>query len=91
MLALAGRRAEAIREGARAMQLEPIATNGITGPIVQHYVVLAYLALGDHEAALDRLEPLLRVPYFVSPAWLRIDPTLAALRGDPRFRRLAEG
>ena len=63
-LAIAGRRAEAVREGELAVRLEPIATNGITGPIVQHYLVLAYLALGDRDAALDHLEPLLRVPYF---------------------------
>jgi serine/threonine-protein kinase len=88
-LALAGRRAEAVREGERAIQLEPIATNGITGPIVQHFVVLAYLAIGDRGKALERLEPLLRVPFYLSPAWIRIDPTLAPLRGDPRFGRLA--
>jgi hypothetical protein len=34
---------------------------------------------------------LLKVPYFLSPAWLRIDPTLTPLRGDPRFRRMAGG
>jgi hypothetical protein len=90
-LALAGRRAEAVREGELAVKLEPTATNGITGPIVQHYLVLTYLALGERDAALARLEPLLRAPYFLSPAWLRIDPTLAPLREHPRFRKLAEG
>ena len=78
-LALPGGGRRRSREGEQAMQLEPIATNGITGPIVQHFLVLAYLALGDHDAALDRLEPLLRVPFYLSPAWLRIDPTLAPL------------
>jgi tetratricopeptide (TPR) repeat protein len=89
-LGLAGRRAEAASEGERAIQLEPIATNGITGPIVQHFVVLTYLAVGDREKALERLAPLVRVPFYLSPAWLRIDPTLAELRGDPRFERLTE-
>jgi TolB-like protein/Flp pilus assembly protein TadD len=32
-LALSGRRAEALREGELAVRLEPIATNGITGPL----------------------------------------------------------
>jgi tetratricopeptide (TPR) repeat protein len=87
-LALSGRRAEALREGELAVRLEPIATNGITGPLVQHLLVVTYVTVGDHEAALDRLEPLLRIPYYVSPSWLRIDPTLRPLRSNPRFRNL---
>ena len=90
-LALAGRRAEALDLSRLAVKLEPIATNAVTGPWVQHVAVLTHLALGDQAAALDRLEPLLRIPYFLSPAWLRIDPTLAPLRGNPRFRRLVAG
>jgi hypothetical protein len=29
--------------------------------------------------------------YRLSPGWLRIDPTFAPLRGNPRFQRLAAG
>ena len=90
-LALLGRRAEALAEIERAMQLEPVATNGITGPFLVHFLVLSHLALGDEEAALDRLEPLLRIPYYASAAWLRIDPTFGRLRGNPRFERLVAG
>ena len=87
-LAYAGRRAEAIREGEQAVKLEPIATNAITGPIVMHYLMRTYLALGDREAAMDRLETLLKVPYFLSPAWVGIDPSMVPLREHPRFQRL---
>ncbi|HEX2451354.1 MAG TPA: protein kinase [Gemmatimonadales bacterium] len=87
--ALAGRRAEAVREGELGVRREPVEANGITGPLVQHFLVAIYVRLGDYEAALDRLEPLLRIPYFLSPAWLRIDPTFAPLRNHPRFKRLA--
>jgi hypothetical protein len=41
--------------------------------------------LGEHEKALDRLEPLLNLPHFLSPGWLAIDPNFAALKGSPRF------
>ncbi len=87
-LAMSGHGAEAVAEGRRALPLEPIETNGITGPLVHFALVHIYLILGDHDAALDQLEPLLRIPFYVSPAWLRIDPTFAALRNNPRFREL---
>jgi hypothetical protein len=36
----------------------------------------------------SQLEPLLKMPYYLSPGWLKIDPTFAPLRGNPRFERL---
>ena len=47
-----------------------------------------YILLNQPEKALDRLEPLLRMPYDLSPGWLRIDPMFAPLKGNPRFERL---
>jgi len=41
--------------------------------------------------ALDLLEHLLKVPYDLSPGWLRIDPNFAPLKGNPRFERLVTG
>jgi hypothetical protein len=40
--------------------------------------------------ALDILERLLKVPYYVSPAFLRIDPEWKPLHDDPRFQRLVQ-
>jgi hypothetical protein len=37
---------------------------------------------------MDQLEPLSKMNYYLSPAWLRIDPNFAPLKGNPRFERL---
>ena len=87
-LALLGRREEAIAAVERGMSLIPLARDRTNGPYFQQIAARAYLELGDHERALDLLEPLLRIPYFLSPGWLRIDPSFAALRGNPRFERM---
>jgi serine/threonine-protein kinase len=87
-LAYLGRKDEAIEEGRRGVALEPIATDAFGGSYIQHQLVRIYILVGEHEKALDQLEPLLEIPYFLSPGWLRIDPTFDPLRGHPRFERL---
>jgi serine/threonine-protein kinase len=86
-----GDKTEAVREGERAVALQPITKDAYGGPYVQHLLARIYLLIGEHEKALDRLELLLRIPYFLSPGWLRIDPTFAPLKGNPRFERLVNG
>jgi tetratricopeptide (TPR) repeat protein len=90
-LAYMGRKADAIREGERAVAADPISKDGYTGPYLQHQLVRIYLLVGEPEKALDQLEPLLKIPYHLSPGWLRIDPTFAPLKGNPRFERLVAG
>ncbi len=87
-LAYLGRFAEAKREAERAVALRPIAQDADLGPYVQHQLVRIYILANDVEHALDQLEPLLKTPYFLSPGWLKIDPTFDPLRSNPRFQRL---
>jgi tetratricopeptide (TPR) repeat protein len=89
-LAYLGRKSEAIAEGEKAVAMLPIAKDAYSGPYFQHQLARIYLLVGESEKALDRLEPLLKVPYYLSPGWLRIDPTFASLRGNPRFERLLD-
>jgi hypothetical protein len=91
MLAYLGQQAEAIREGERGLTMLPIAQDANNGPYMQHQLVRIYLIVGEKGKALDELGPLLRVPYNLSPGWLRIDPNFKSLRGNPRFERLAAG
>ena len=67
-------------------------------PLPKNAVLSAYRQLSPcastscsvrHEEALDRLEPLLRMPYHLLLAWLRVDPTIAPLLGYPRSQRWA--
>ncbi len=87
-LAYMGRHDEAIREGEQGMALLPVSRDAYTGAYLQHQLVRIYLITGEREKALDLLEPLLRIPYYVSPGWLAIDPNFAPLKGHPRFQAL---
>jgi hypothetical protein len=39
--------------------------------------------LGEHEKALDRLEPLLEMLSYLSPGRLATDPNFVPLKGNP--------
>jgi TolB-like protein/Tfp pilus assembly protein PilF len=87
-LAYLGRRAEAMKTGERAVALTPTSRDGYLGPYLQHQLARIYAVVGEPDKAVDQLEALLKTPYFLSPAWLRIDPNFEALRGNPRFQKL---
>jgi TolB-like protein/Flp pilus assembly protein TadD/predicted Ser/Thr protein kinase len=90
-LAYAGRFHEAIAEGERGVELMPVARDFDLGSEMRFALARILVRAGERDRAIVLLEPLARRPYYLSPAWLRIDPNLAPLRGDPRFERLAGG
>ena len=87
-LAYLGRKEDAIREGERAVELVPMAKDAFVGPSYQHQLARIYILVGEPEKALDQLEPLLKIPYVLSPGWLAIDPSFDPLRKNPRFQKL---
>ena len=90
-LAYAGKRDEAVDEGQRGVALLPIEKDAESGAYFVHQLARIYLHTGQPEKALDLLEKLMSAPYYLSPAWLRIDPEFAPLNGNPRFEKLVKG
>jgi serine/threonine-protein kinase len=89
-LAYMGRKADAIREGERALALVPIRQGPGAQADAQYHLARIYLLVGELEKALDLIETLLKVSY-LSPGRLKIDPSFTPLRGNPRFERLVAG
>src|SRR3954465_2097940 len=67
-LAYLGRKADAITESERAVALLPISKDASNGPYMQHQLARTYLIVGESDKALDALEPLLKIPYYLTPA-----------------------
>jgi len=89
-LALAGKRTEAVKYGERSLALRATALDAVSGPYYKYQVARIYIQSGQYDRAIALLEQVLAVPGDVTPAWLRIDPIFAALRGNPKFDRLSK-
>ena len=80
MLALAGRKDEAIRESTRAAELDSADRSPWTGPEYVLNLAQTYMLVGETDKAIDTLERLLKMPHYMTPAWLAVDPTYDSLR-----------
>jgi tetratricopeptide (TPR) repeat protein len=83
-----GQKAEAIRNGERGIAAVHPDQDASNGPYFRHVLARLYVAAGEYDKAIDQLQALLKMPYDLSPGWLRIDPNFAPLKGNPRFERL---
>ncbi|MFL6513766.1 MAG: TPR end-of-group domain-containing protein [Chthoniobacterales bacterium] len=88
VLAMLGRRDEAIQEGQRAMELKPESKDAFDGPMYTQAMAQIYAWLGDKNQALELIEKSLATPNGVSAPMLKLDPVWDPLRDDPRFQAL---
>jgi hypothetical protein len=73
------------------VELLPISKDAYQGYYRVWELARIYVMVGENDAALDRLEYLASIPGYLTPAWLRIDPTWDRLRSHARFQRLVNG
>ena len=83
-----GRKQEAIREGRKAVELNPIAKDAFWASIYVTELALIQTKLGEYDAASDNIETLLSIPSLVSVPWLKLDPRWKPLMNLPRFQEL---
>jgi TolB-like protein/class 3 adenylate cyclase/Tfp pilus assembly protein PilF len=97
LYAFMGRREDAIREGRRAVELNPESKDAVDGPLMNCYLALIYARIGEKELAIPLIERLLKTPGAVDSADYSItindlkyrwewDP----LRGDLAFQKFCE-
>jgi len=83
-----GRKADAVREGQRALELMPVAKEAYRGALRAEEMARIYAMVGEREAAVEQLEYLMSIPLDLAAPGLRLDPTWDSLRDHPRFQKL---
>jgi serine/threonine-protein kinase len=86
--ARAGRPADAVRAGRRALELLPPAEDAASGPFIQTYLAQIHTLTGNLDQAVATLRPLLTLPSWITPAELTSDPLWSPLRAHPGFATL---
>jgi eukaryotic-like serine/threonine-protein kinase len=90
-MALAGRKEDAIREARRATELEPVEKSPWFGMEMLWGLAQTYAIAGDEDQGIATLERILKLPFYVTPAWLKVDPTWDSFRKNPKFQKLVAG
>jgi TolB-like protein len=86
-----GRKADALREGEEGVRLMPLDREAWRGGFRVLQLARIEAMVGEDERAIEHLGQLLSIPFDLTAAELRIDPTWDGLRGNPRFEALLSG
>ena len=80
-----GRKALAMQEAERAVELMPVEKDAYDGPLVLQGLAQVCTWTGEKDRAIELLERLVSMPGYLSYGYLLHDPIWDPLRGDARF------
>jgi TolB-like protein/Tfp pilus assembly protein PilF len=83
-----GRNEDAIREGRRAVELQPISKDAMSGAALVENLAVIYAWTGEKKQACQQLAVVTSIPYDLSYGKLRLHPFFDSLRGDPGFEKI---
>jgi serine/threonine protein kinase/Flp pilus assembly protein TadD len=83
-----GRKAEALREGRRAVELLPVEKDPINGIAMVKYLAVIAAWVGDKDLACEQLAIAVHPPSRLTYGELKLLPFWDPLRGDPRFEKI---
>ena len=90
-LGLLGRAYADARENEKALDMiRQLETRGQKQFVRGYLIAIIHVGLGEKNKAIDDLEREYINHDNIDTAWIRVDPMLDPLRGDPRFETLAE-
>jgi TolB-like protein/Flp pilus assembly protein TadD len=84
------RKSDAVREGAKAIELRPVSQDAFDGTFYLYNFAEIQARVGNTDEALSAIRQLLELSagLVMSPALLRLDPAWDPIRNDPRFQQL---
>jgi serine/threonine protein kinase/tetratricopeptide (TPR) repeat protein len=83
-----GRKAEALAEGWRAVQLLPVEKDAYRGNSMITYLALIAAWVGENRLACEQLATVIRRPGRLTYGQLKLLPFWDPLRGDPCFKKI---
>jgi len=90
VLAGLGKKADAVNEGKKAVELLPESQDAFDGPQATAALAEIYAWVGEHDEAVRLLDHLLTVPGGLTVPTLKLDPVWDPLRKDSRFQALID-
>jgi TolB-like protein/Tfp pilus assembly protein PilF len=95
LYAFMGRKEDALREGARAVELKPVAQDVIDGAVVLGFQTLIFARAGETDKAIAQIERTLTIPFSmnysddsITLSDLKTRWEWDPLRNDPRFQKI---